>query len=125
MKEDAFLKACFYGQIKKGDDNKWIIGDNVAFKFEIQNEEEVFKQISDDDYDGSYKLKLKWHRKEWDDDKWSTVTLEFEDDEDSDKKCDLKLKQKGIPNADKFGHMEQPQKMKELWENTIFKGLTV
>eukprot|EP00486_Rosalina_sp_Unknown_P001583 CAMPEP_0201565050 /NCGR_PEP_ID=MMETSP0190_2-20130828/3879_1 /ASSEMBLY_ACC=CAM_ASM_000263 /TAXON_ID=37353 /ORGANISM="Rosalina sp." /LENGTH=149 /DNA_ID=CAMNT_0047982053 /DNA_START=31 /DNA_END=477 /DNA_ORIENTATION=+ len=115
MKEDAFLKACFYGQIKKStdsDDNTWIIGDDKSFTFKIISESPL-KPIDDDP--NEYELKLKWIKKEWKDDQWTDIKLTFTDDEDIDKKCYLKFKQTGIPNEDKHGNPEQARLMEGFW----------
>ena len=121
LKEDAFLKACFYGQIKKGDNDSWIIGDNQSFIFKIDKQING-QQKNDDD---EYVLKMEWIKKEWADDVESEVTLKFTDDEDSDRKCYLKFKQTGIPLNDKHGNSDQADLMKNFWKQSIFKGLTV
>eukprot|EP01084_Bolivina_argentea_P149834 261706_1 len=114
-REPAFLKAVFYGALKKVED-AWVIGDNASFTFKITKEE-----ITEDD---EHILKLSWHRKEWDDDEWSLVTLEFTDDEDMDKKCDLELHHTGIPRNDKHGNANQAESIRTFWKQTVFKGLT-
>ena len=116
IKEDAFLKAVFYGQLKKVDDN-WVIGDNQSFLFKI-----IKQEVTDDE---EHILEMSWHKKEWKDDEWSTVKLVFIDDDELDKKCELKFSQTGIPLHDKHGNADQAESIKQFWKQTIFKGLTV
>mmetsp|Transcript_1260 Transcript_1260/g.1922 ORF Transcript_1260/g.1922 Transcript_1260/m.1922 type:complete len:177 (+) Transcript_1260:52-582(+) len=123
LKEEAFLKAVFYGQIQKKGDT-FIIGDNQSFTFKVLKQEVT--QINDDEDEPRHQHRLEtlWHRKEWNDDEWSTVDLVFTDDEEMDKKCELELTQKGIPTNDKHGNADQLTLIKQFWKQTIFKGLT-
>ena len=114
MKEEAFLKAVFYGQIKKKDD-MFVIA-NESFLFKIVKEE-----VTEDD---EYILNMLWHKKEWKDDEWSEVNMIFTDDDELDKKCELDFKQTGIPRNDKHGNPDQRESIQMFWKNTIFKGLT-
>merc|ERR1712048_1476318 len=114
MKEDAFLKAVFYGQINKKDD-MFVIA-NESFLFKIIKEE-----VTEDD---EYILNMSWHKKEWNDDEWSTVEMVFSDDAELERKCELDMKQSGIPRNDKHGNPDQLQSIQGFWNNTIFKGLT-
>merc|ERR1719203_1558279 len=101
MKEQAFLKAVFYGQINKKED-MFVIA-NESFLFKITKEE-----VTEDD---EYILTMSWHKKEWNDDQWSTVNLVFTDDDEIERKCDLDFKQTGIPKTDKHGNPEQAQQI--------------
>ena len=116
MEEDRFLKAVFYGQLKK-DDEHWVIGDGASFLFKV-----VGSEVTEDE---EHILTTEWTKKEWNDDEWSTVKMVFTDDDEMDKKCDLEFKQSGIPKTDKHGNPDQPLAIQMFWQNTIFKGLTV
>eukprot|EP00485_Elphidium_margaritaceum_P008789 CAMPEP_0202701876 /NCGR_PEP_ID=MMETSP1385-20130828/14925_1 /ASSEMBLY_ACC=CAM_ASM_000861 /TAXON_ID=933848 /ORGANISM="Elphidium margaritaceum" /LENGTH=184 /DNA_ID=CAMNT_0049359393 /DNA_START=20 /DNA_END=574 /DNA_ORIENTATION=+ len=113
--EDRFLKAVFRGQIIKKDD-MFVIGDGASFTYKIRKNE-----VNDDD---QHRLEMAWHRKEWEDDVWSTVTMLFTDDDEVDKKCELQFKQTGIPTDDKHGNTDQSELIKQFWVQHVFKGLT-
>jgi len=115
MEEDRFLKTVFFGQIKEQDDC-YVVGDGQSFLFKV-----ISSKVTEDD---EHVLDVEWHKKEWDDDEWSTVHMVFTDDDEMDRKCDLEFKQTGIPKTDKHGNPDQPLAIKLFWQNTIFKGLT-
>ena len=119
MKEDVFLKACFYNQLKE-ENGYWIIGDGNSHLFKIDDSWNGKKND-----DNEYVLKMKWHKKEWLDGQWSKVTLKFKDHEDLEKKSHLKFKQTKIPTNDKHGNPDQAELMKGFWKQSVFKGLTV
>lgn len=127
MRKDEFLKACFYGELKKKKDTGvWVIGKNESFTFQIENEDEIFNQMDNDDNNNkSYKLILKWNKKEWHNNISSMITMEFKNNDDLNKKCELQFKQDGIPNEDKYGNPHQGSLMYQFWENVVFKGLNV
>ena len=68
---------------------------------------------------------MEWNKKEWNEDQWTKVKLTFINDDDSDKKCELKFKQTGIPINDKHGNADQADLIKNFWRQSVFKGLTV
>ena len=113
--EPRWLNAVFNKQVKKSKKDVISIGGG-NFKWKC-----MLKKINDD---GENIMKLRFRKKEWIKDHWSTVTLTYANDDDDDRKCLIQLIHVNIPKYDSQDTPGELEYMKNFWKKHILKGLS-
>lgn len=67
---------------------------------------------------------IRFRRKEWQKDHWSTINMKYNNDDEDDKKCFIKLIHKDIPKYDAQDTPGELQYITNFWKEHILTGLS-